>query len=1123
MNKKFNRALSSVLAFIMVFSSMVVMNVSSASAAETTNMVESFDMAFSANAAKDSNIGNGVYAVDDLTYTGNAQTFEGRSRTGYISNATNPTDANGIANSNITYPVKGAALKFLAGADGTIYIDYYAGAGKSIYFKSVDSAGNVNIVGTAEGTGGCATFKADVENGKEYYFFGQGTKARYYGVKFVADLIVTVKGSVTGDTGVSLPTELIFTESGTTNQITADIINGSYSVELKNGKTYDVTCNDGTLMVISGSKLTVDENVATHDVKIAIASDETVTGKVYGPDDPTGVTITFTKAGISTPVTVNSDGTYTVKLQPGTYSVAVSAVSGYTPSSLSTADLTVKQSSDSGAENWKNILYTKPAVAVTSTDIYVSKDGTFRDKANYFTSFRDAMAAVNVSNQSEYIVHIAPGTYEEQVMVKANNVHFVCDSDDNLSTEETGAIISWYYGIGYLYYSAGPDGYYNEAYAVDKHNKGKVERWGSSVRVTGSGFLAEGITFQNTFNKKVTQAELDDGVEASYLTDSAKTVYTDTTISVDRTALGVDVVTRAATERAAAISLDGTKAELYNCKFYSSQDTVQTGTGISYFKDCTIGGMTDYIFGNTGCVAAFDNCDLEWAGYSGSDAAGYITATRGKYIFRDCNVTGSNTGTNVGKGYYGRPWAATADVTFINTNTNNLILDTGWTSMGSVTPDQVAFNENGNTIDGTTLFATTLGKSISDEDAAKLAAEYDSNFFGEWVPVHHVAYATAEEPADTTTVIWNFQNPNTDLGTIQGTTGQIAVNNDESGIVLDVDATSGKLSQRTSDAQFNAGTVIKVPVYAEGDTVTVVSYPNYHNYTIGGIAAENDTTTYTAKAADAANGYVEIAATTGAYLYSITLITNDKPVEVIPITLMWNFQNPNTDLGTIQSTTGQVAVNNDESGIVLDVDATSGKLSQRTSDAQFNAGTVIKVPVYAEGDTVTVVSYPNYHNYTIGGIAAENDTTTYTAKAADAANGYVEIAATATAYLYGITLVTTGTSVVTETSKFIFDRVVKDAADNTTVYVIGKIAAADIDSVDEVGFGIDTDEAEASKYEDLKSTVVYENLIVNEATISEAGYYFAGFKITDVDADFYASAFSKAVDKVTHADAVLAQ
>lgn len=98
-------------------------------------------------------------------------------------------------------------------------------------------------------------------------------------------------------------------------------------------------------------------------------------------------------------------------------------------------------------------------------------------------------------------------------------------------------------------------------------------------------------------------------------------------------------------------------------------------------------------------------------------------------------------------------------------------------------------------------------------------------------------------------------------------------------------------------------------------------------------------------------------------------------------------------------------VNSTMDGITMRVDATTGKLTGRTSDAQFNAGTKLQIPVKSAKDVVTVTSYPNYHNYTVGGIAATTDVTEHKATSAEVTQGYVEVIATATSYLYQIKVV----------------------------------------------------------------------------------------------------------------------
>ena len=124
------------------------------------------------------------------------------------------------------------------------------------------------------------------------------------------------------------------------------------------------------------------------------------------------------------------------------------------------------------------------------------------------------------------------------------------------------------------------------------------------------------------------------------------------------------------------------------------------------------------------------------------------------------------------------------------------------------------------------------------------------------------------------------------------------------------------------------------------------------------------------------------------------------------VTATWDFQHnlpEGINSTNIQKGEGDVASNVE--GISLHVNATTGKLAGRTSDAQFNQGTIIQVPVKSAKDVVTVTSYPNYHNYTVGGPAATADVTEHKATTAEVAQGYVEIIGTATSYLYNIKVV----------------------------------------------------------------------------------------------------------------------
>ena len=128
--------------------------------------------------------------------------------------------------------------------------------------------------------------------------------------------------------------------------------------------------------------------------------------------------------------------------------------------------------------------------------------------------------------------------------------------------------------------------------------------------------------------------------------------------------------------------------------------------------------------------------------------------------------------------------------------------------------------------------------------------------------------------AQNVTAVWDFQKNlpegiNT-AANFQGKEGDLA--STVEGITMHVNATQGKLKGRTSDVQFNAGTILQIPVKSANDVVTVTSYPNYHNLTVGGKAATEDVTEYNATSAEVAKGYVEVVATGGCYLYQVKVV-----------------------------------------------------------------------------------------------------------------------------------------------------------------------------------------------------------------------------------------------------------
>ena len=257
-----------------------------------------------------------------------------------------------------------------------------------------------------------------------------------------------------------------------------------------------------------------------------------------------------------------------------------------------------------------------------------------------------------------------------------------------------------------------------------------------------------------------------------------------------------------------------------------------------------------------------------------------------------------------------------------------------------------------------------------------------------------------------TTASWDFKNDKP-AGIRESTNYQgveADIESDVAGIFMHVDATSGKLYCIGRDnAQFNAGTILQVPVSSNEDVVTVEGFSGYSKYHYG---TENqvceNTTTHKATNAEVKQGYVEVISD-GGYIYSVSVVLNKslKPAE--DITGTWDYGNENVMTETMAlsgSTTEGTVKAIEDNGLLLTVAANGASFRNNGNNIQVRKGAVFKVPVKSTEDVVTVTGYPGYSYYTLGASTEEiqntstNPTTTYTAKNGDVALGYVAITST---------------------------------------------------------------------------------------------------------------------------------
>ena len=312
----------------------------------------------------------------------------------------------------------------------------------------------------------------------------------------------------------------------------------------------------------------------------------------------------------------------------------------------------------------------------------------------------DAIRLMERDDSERVTVSIEPGNYEEMLVIDVPNVTLKNASSNptnaltnsGVDIDENAVRITWYYGHGYTYYSMGSDYKYDaDVLAVNKENgyasvvnpgSGTGTYWNATVVVSASGFEAEDIIFENSFNQYMSEKAAEDVIVPQ---SGAKE---GTTARSGMKAGDTSLQNKSYVERAAALALTSSATESYfdGCRIIGRQDTLYGGEGATAaFYDCAVYGGTDYIFG--GMTAVFAKCDLVLNTSEDKNDVAYITAAQQKsastrgYLMYNCTVTSTTPGVDTASSYkskpgqFGRPWQAnTSEVVFFDT----VVESTNW-------------------------------------------------------------------------------------------------------------------------------------------------------------------------------------------------------------------------------------------------------------------------------------------------------------------------------------------------------------------------------------------------------------------------------------------------------------
>ncbi|XP_030947045.1 pectinesterase-like [Quercus lobata] len=242
-------------------------------------------------------------------------------------------------------------------------------------------------------------------------------------------------------------------------------------------------------------------------------------------------------------------------------------------------------------------------------DLRVAKDGT-----GNFTTIGEAVAAAPNSSTTRFVIYIKAGAYFENVEVerKKPNLMFIGD------------------GIGKT---------------IVKASRNVIDGWttfrSATVAVVGDGFIAKGITIENSAGPSKHQA----------------------------------VALRSGSDFSA----------FYKCSFVGYQDTLYVHSLRQFYRECDIYGTVDFIFGNAAVV--LQNCNI-YARKPGEKQKNIFTAqgredpnqNTGISIL-NCKVTAAADLIPVKssfKTYLGRPWKEYSRTVFLRSYIDDLVDPAGW-------------------------------------------------------------------------------------------------------------------------------------------------------------------------------------------------------------------------------------------------------------------------------------------------------------------------------------------------------------------------------------------------------------------------------------------------------------